>query len=253
MTESTVSGTGPAPVLYAEARELPALLSQPGLMAVWVKRPREFWLDELEAAVEAGSFHIPRAELGGMSLEKTAQWLEKNLPRCSVSPRTRDALLSDILDHCHLLEWLTGARALRMRIFTAEPDHRCGFHVDTVRPGAPVWGILRVYNGTLTRWLAPGHVRSMADFYAWLHRRDRIVRELSGDPKTRDEQLAQMDEAPSFLTDDARIQDVPADVSAIFRHLNASAHWDAHGRGDAWVHCSPMSGRPRLVLNLSPS
>jgi len=253
MSESIVPRFAPVPVLYAEERELPELLSREGLTAVWVRRERAPWLDELGAAVEAGSFHIPRAELDGMSLEKTTQWLEKNLPSDPVSSQTRDALLSDILSHCHLLEWVTGARALRMRIFTGKPDRRCGFHVDTVRPGASVWGMLRVYNGAVTRWLEPHHIRSMADFYIWLHRRDRVVRELAKDSEARDKRVSEMDSAPSFLIPDASIQQVPADVTVVFRHLDASAHWDARGRGAAWMHCSPMAGRRRLVLNLSPA
>lgn len=242
-----------ARVCFAEERKLPALLDQPGLMAVWLRRPRQDWLDELSVAVESGAFVVPRAELDGMAAEHLAQWLEQNLPRGAVTPDCRDALLSNILNECHVLEQVTGARALRLRIFTGAPDRRCGYHVDTVRPGAPVWGLLRVYNGPRTHWFAPEQIRSMGDFYAWLQQRDRVVRQFADDPGARDARLEKMDAAPEFLVREDRSHEVPPDVSVIFRHLNASAHWEVRGREEAWVHCSPMTGCNRLVVNLSPA
>lgn len=226
-----------------------ALLA-PGLQALLLSDPpRPAWFDELDRAVREGDFHIPRSDLAGVEIDRMATWLDHNMPH-DVSPAARDGLISDILGVAHLVEDLTSARWYKLRIFTAVPDRRCGFHVDTVPPDAPAWGALRVYNGEGTDWVAPSAVRSMAAFYHWLQRRDRIVRVYP--QPGRDARLEQLDRCPEFLTEGAQIQEVPSGTTVIFRHLPASAFWSDHPPDQAWIHCSPMQGTARLVVNISP-
>lgn len=223
----------------------------PGLQALLLGAPpRPAWLDELDRAVRVGHFQIRRSELAGLDIDRMATWLERNIAHEGVSPTARDGLISDILRMAHLIEDLTSARWYKLRIFTAAPDRRCGFHVDTVPPGAPVWGALRVYNGEGTDWVAPSAVRSMAEFYHWLQRRDRIVRLYT--PPGRDARLERLDRCPEFLAEGAQIQQVPSGTTVIFRHLPASALWSDHSPDEAWIHCSPMQGTTRLVVNISP-
>ena len=231
-------------------RELRRAIRFPGVLALLLKdASHPLWMEELARAVQEERFQLDRSELNG-DIDRLATWLERNLPRDGVAVQTRDALISDILRLMHLLEDLTSAGWYKLRIFTAVPNRRCGFHVDTVPPAAPVWGALRVYNGEGTDWVAPHQVRSMGMFYDWLQRRDRVVRRYY--PAGDNAPLEALDDALDFLVDGARIHRVAAGTTVIFKHLDASEHWCDHPADQAWLHCSPMRGRPRLVVNISP-
>ena len=232
--------------------ELAAVLAYPGLQASVLEQPAlPAWQQELADAVEHEQFILPRVELAGITLDAAANWLEKTLPHGAVSRDIRDALLSDILNLLYLQESLTGVASFRVRLFTGVPDRRCGFHVDTVQPGMPVWGVLKVYNGAGTHWVAPGQVRSMQAFYHWLQARDAVVRRYADDTVVRDRQLERLDDFPAFLQASACIEEIPSGTAVVFRHLSAEYHWSDHSPWRAWIHCSPMSGQARLVINIS--
>lgn len=232
--------------------ELGAALASPDVQAVCLQPlPSLEWQKELVEAVEKEIFYIARTELTGLTVNAVAAWLEYNLPRDKVSRETRDALISDILNHFYLLETITSSTVFRMRILTALPNRMCGFHVDTVQPGMPTWGMLRVYNGEGTYWVDPSQVKSMQAFYTWLHARDLIVRRHNQLPATRDALLEQIDQFPNFLYQSAEINYIPSGNTIILRQLDASYHWNNHSPELAWIHCSPMSGKSRLIVNVS--
>ncbi|EAR21593.1 DUF1826 domain-containing protein [Nitrococcus mobilis] len=233
--------------------DLPKVAIQPGTVAMFLHTPaREPWEGELQQAVEQGAFHVPRVDLPGLSLDGMATWLDRNLPTSAVSRDTRDRLLSDILALTYTVEDLTSAQHYRLRIFTAPPDRRCGYHVDTVPAAAPLWGCLKVYNGAGTNWFAGDDIRSMAAFYRWLQTRDRIVRTLANDPPHRDAALQVLDEKPDFLVPGARSRRVASRTPVFFKHLPVDRFWTDHETDRAWVHASPMEGARRLVVNISP-
>ncbi|MGH8193624.1 MAG: DUF1826 domain-containing protein [Woeseiaceae bacterium] len=240
--------------VVAPRSELENVLAVPYVQAAFIPpAPRAAWQDELDAAVEAGEFRVPRTELAGIGIDIIATWLDGNLPQRSISRATRDALLSDLIDLMHLQAAITNTATLRVRILTAAPDRRCGFHVDTVLPGLPTWGLFRVYNGVGTNWIDASAVESMQAFYAWLHDRDRIVRRFAHDAAERDARLEILDCHPEFLVDSASIEYIAAGTTVVFRHLDACYHWQDHSPQLAWIHCSPMAGEPRLVVNVSAS
>ena len=207
----------------------------------------EDWQVELTDAVESGRYLFPRAEVDGCDADEIATWLDRILPQSSIRHDTRNALLSDVLSLIELQRSITGADRHRVRILAEKPSCRCGFHVDTVAPGAPTWGLLRVYNGEGTRWVDSRNVVSMSAFYNWLQHRDHIVR----DCEPTDPSLADIDRNLLFLHDQADIRDIPKGATVVFRHLDVSLHWTDHSPDLAWIHSSPMSGVPRLVVNVS--
>lgn len=252
--DTRVNDPNTGPAVVAAPRALARVLTATTVQAVFLEgEERASWQTELAAAVEAEEFHIPRAELAGLTLDGVATWLDRNLPRQPLSSATRDALISDILDQFHLLELATGTQYYRLRILTARPNRLCGFHVDTVPPGTPTWGVLRVYNGAGTDWVDPRKVESMAAFYHWLQQRDQVVRRLAGNPAERDARLRELDRNPAFLATGAGVEHVSAGITSVFRQLDASRHWDDHDPGLAWIHSSPSAGAPRLVVNVSAS
>ncbi|MGH1543522.1 MAG: hypothetical protein ACRBHB_24195 [Arenicella sp.] len=209
------------------------------------------WINELSAAVEDQSFVVPRVEIGHASADQIATWLDKNLPRQPISGSTRDALLSDVLRLLYFVEIKTAATRFKLRLFTEKPCRRCGFHVDTVRPGAPVWGGLKIYNGNGVDWVQPAEIISMQHFYQWLEARDFIVRKYTADQLLCHEKLQVLDQELTFLTDEATIQHINAGTMVLFKHIPADKLWGDHNTDMAWVHCSPMQGKTRLVVNIS--
>ncbi|TYC21008.1 hypothetical protein FXF52_28200 [Micromonospora sp. MP36] len=171
---------------------------------------------------------------------------------CAVLPhRVRGPLLDDLAELCQAVCVAGGTRQLLARIFTEAPTRRCGFHLDTVPPQAPVVGALRVYNGATTEYVEPADVRDMPAFYAHLSRRERLSHRTADDPHAV-ATLCGMDDAPEFLRPDAAVRRVPDGVAVFFRHLDITRHWSAHPVAAAWIHRSPMAGTRRLVVNLSP-
>jgi hypothetical protein len=235
----------------AALHEVPERLASGDLQAVFVPSRVEDWHAELASAVAHGVFRIDRTELDGISIDEIGTWLDRHLPRDAVCTATRDALISDVLNLAHLQGALANANVHRLRIHTDAPSTRCGFHVDTVPPKTSTWGILRVYNGAGTHWLRSNQVRSMRAFYDWLQAREQFVRRCAADDSARTAGVAAFDHAPSFLIEGATIDYVPAGTTIVFRHIDARLHWNDHAANLAWIHCSPMSGSPRLVVNIS--
>jgi hypothetical protein len=226
----------------------------PATQVVLLPRPQppEAWEEELGSVIVTGALRITRTELDGVDADRLATWLDRAFPAAGLTRDTRDAAISDLLRLVQLVGELTGTEAFRFRILTEAPDRRCGFHVDTVAPGLPTWGVLQVFNGAGTRWVDPGDVVSMARFYRWQHERDRLVRRVD-DVRTRDARLARHDAAPDFLRPGSPTRVVPPRTTVVLRQLDARRHWSDHDPRLAWLHCSPMEGTPRLVVNVGPA
>ena len=43
----------------------------------------------------------------------------------------------------------------------------------------------------------------------------------------------------------------PAGSIVAFKHVDVRYHWSVHPQVPAWIHSSPMTGTPRLVVNLT--
>jgi hypothetical protein len=234
-------------------------IAEPDVQAV-IYEPESLppWLWTLAAAVESGALVVPRSVLPCATLDEIAGWLAA-LPEDGLAPDVRDALFDDILGLAGRLGASTGAQQFMVRIFTAAPTTECGFHVDTVPRHAPPWGLLRVYNGEGTAFVEPDNVRSVAEFYKYLSRRERLERERraardEGDAATcgrLDAEIAALDRYPSFLERAAEIWVVPAGAVVAFKHIDVGLHWTPHAKAKAWIHCSPMAGAPRLVVNVT--
>lgn len=247
IAESDSNGVATVSALH----EVRACLASDDVQAVLVPPTADAWRAELAAAVERGDFRIERTELDGVTLDELATWLDRRLPRGAVCHATRDALLSDILDLTHLQATLTNASVHRVRIHSDAPNTRCGFHVDTVPPNTATWGVLRVFNGAGTSWVRATHIRSMKSFYEWLQAREQFVRRCGADDAARTAGVSDFDRAPAFLLEDAILENIPAGTTIVFRHVDARLHWSDHAAKLAWIHCSPMSGAPRFVVNVS--
>ncbi|OEJ23072.1 hypothetical protein AR457_38470 [Streptomyces agglomeratus] len=241
-------------VLHGSKVDDIAQLAARGLCAVILAGgDRSTWLDDLADMVVAERLVIPRTTLPSVTPDDFMAWA------CTVLAGTPTAVAGPLLDD--MTEILTQvvdqerARRVMVRVFTEAPTRRCGFHVDTVPPQAPTIGAVRVYNGPTTQYVASDDVLGMADFYAYLSRRERLSRETvrPGHAETALTELLAMDENPSFLRPGAAIHHVPPNATVYFRHIDVRRHWSPHPVSDAWIHRSPMSGKPRLVLNVSPA
>jgi Protein of unknown function (DUF1826) len=221
--------------------------------------PSPTWLAALAAAVESGKFTIPRTVLPHATANDIATWLAEHVRDSTLTPDIREALLRDVLGLVAKLGNSTGATHFMMRIFTDAPTTECGFHVDTVPSGAPPWGFLRVYNGAGTAFVEPDNVTSISEFYRYLGRRERLERERrdarhNGDNNLLDRlerEICGLDDGPSFLKRPNEIYCAPPGSIVAFKHLDAGLHWTSHGTAKAWIHCSPMHGVARLVVNVT--
>ena len=228
---------------------------------IYIPNNLPHWFEELAEAVRKGEFQVPRTVIPRASHDQIETWLENNLP---TSPHTstdfRGVVKTDILALVDHVGMISGATRFMLRILTAAPNTECGFHVDTVPPGANPWGLLRVYAGAGTAFVDPSNVTSMADFYHYLSRRERLTRERrladdAGDKNAFEElqrQLEQLDSEGAFLFRPNDIQVAPAGSIAVFKHLDVSLHWSNHAKSMAWIHSSPMTGDTRFLVNLSP-
>ena len=213
------------------------------------------WLSALAAAVENGEATIPRTQLTDYSRDLFAAWLDRNLPPLPVFDPVRD----DMLVLVDLLAALTGASRFMIRLLTGAPNTECGFHVDTVPPGAPQWGLLRVYNGAGTHYVEPGNVLGPRDFYDYLGQRERLGRERASARETGDRPACEAAEAAirrldaqrPFLRDPSALRCTPAGAIVAFKHLDVAAHWSDRFEETPWIHCSPMAGPPRLLINIT--
>lgn len=218
------------------------------------------WCAELASAVECGAFRLPRTILDNVGYADIETWLESNLPHDAVSTAVRGALLNDIL---FLADWerrSTGAERFIFRALTGTPSRHCGFHVDTIPPGAAPWGMLRVYNGAGTDYVDPNNVTAMRDFYRYLGRRERLVRDWC-DARNRSDagvydnlqqSIVALDEARAFLIRPQDVFTARAGCIVAFKHLDVRLHWSSHAKELAWIHCSPMDGPPRFLVNIMP-
>jgi hypothetical protein len=236
-------------------------LRSPGVLAVVVESAaRPAWQEELVVAVERGAFVIDRCTLTLDRSEALPYVLEQRLPHSGLSFETRLALIDDLANLADSLTLVSGCRGILLRIFTESPSQYCGFHVDTVMPGCPPFGLLKVYNGQGTRYVNPADVKSMRDFYAYAGRRERLRRELktaiAADDAHESERLQRviyaLDHSLPFLKQGASVQELRAGSTVGFRHLDIRDHWAEHGPDRAWIHCSPIAGAIRLVVNLTP-
>jgi hypothetical protein len=228
---------------------------QDDVQAVIASPPPPPWLPALAAAVERGEIALPRTQLDHCTRDAFADWLLRNLPPRPVLEPLREDLLS-LVD---LLADLTGARRFIVRLLAAAPNTECGFHVDTVPPGAPSWGLLRVYNGPGTLYPDPGDVIGHADFHRYLSRRERFARERNDARAAADaaaEAAAEiairaLDAEAAFLRDPQALHSTPPAAIVAFRHLDAGEHWSERPNRPGWIHCSPMQGPPRLLVNIT--
>lgn len=250
-----------AAIVVTDDASLLAQVSRPNVLAViFEPSQRAAWELELAAAVEGGVFLIERCTVMAERSESLAHLLEQRLPHKGVSFETRLALVDDLAALADELALIAGCRGLMLRLFTEAPTAHCGFHVDTVAPGLPPFGLLKVYNGEGTRYVDPSDISAVPDFYGYLGRRERLERELSqalAAGRAADAEQAQLavralDDALPFLRPAARVHEVRAGATVAFRHLDIREHWADHGVHRAWTHCSPMVGATRLVANLTP-
>jgi hypothetical protein len=246
-------------VLYVQnLAQVPSVLSQ-GVTAVIVRggEPSE-WLRTIDDLVTGGVLHIPRTILTSVTATEALRWLHVQLVAL---PCPLAGHLLDDVDKILAAVTGLGVTRLLVRIFTEKPTCRCGFHVDTVDPRVPAVGAVKVYNGVGTEYVMPADVVSMADFYDHLADRERIS-DLAEAARRRDDrlgikwfesQLKALDENPAFLRPDAPIMRTQPGDTVVFRHVRWPELWTDHPPNEAWIHRSPMAGRQRLVINVSPS
>lgn len=236
------------------------LIAEPDVQAV-IYNPDALpeWFADLATAVECGAFQVPRTTLFDVTRGFIGNWLEANLPAGVVAANVKTSLLEDILGLPNRVAALAAISRLQLRIFTGAPTTDCGFHIDTVPPAAPTIGLLRVYNGAGTAYVESENVAGMRDFYKYLSRRERLERERAAARRIGDEvrgtgieaEITLLDRERAFLKRGDEVHIAPAGSVIAFRHLDIRLHWSEHSESLAWIHCSPMQGRPRLVVNVS--
>lgn len=216
------------------------------------------WFASLADAVHTDRFLVNRTVLHGVWRDVIDGWLAAHLP-VGVSEEVREAFQRDVMSLIDRCGALTGATRYVFRILTDVPNCRCGYHVDTVPPGAVGWGLLRVYCGPQTEYAHPANVSSVREFYRYLSRRERLTREAreaeqAGDPVSCLQALAEIDRLdaePPFLCNPRAVLVVPPGSVVAFKHIDVQRHWSNHPKADAWIHRSPMAGNRRLVVNVS--
>lgn len=262
-TANAVSkGTDEALILVTDEEQGLHQIIDPMVQAViYIQRNLPPWFEELAEAVRKGDFHVPRTVIPRAMRGEIEAWLENNLPTSpDTSTDLRELVKTDILALVDRAGKISGATRFMLRILTAVPNTECGFHVDTVPPGANPWGLLRVYVGAGTEFVDPANVTSMTDFYRYLSRRERLTRERrvannDGDKNACERlqrEIEQLDSERAFLHRPNDIQVAPAGSIAVFKHLDVSLHWSNHAKSMAWIHSSPMAGDTRFLVNLSP-
>jgi hypothetical protein len=210
------------------------------------------WLAPLGKAVESGRLRVRRTVLPGVSETEVRRWLHQGVDVDNGLPDLKEALIADLMDLVTLTSTITGGECFVFRLFTEAPRRHCGYHVDTVAPGAPPWGLVRVYNGETTSYIDPAAVTSMADFYRYFGRRERLVRraEAEADQVALEETIC-LDQSPPFVRDEHAVRTVPAGAVVAFTHVDAQEMFAPSATQSPWIHCSPMSGAVRLVVNIS--
>ena len=252
-------------VVTQSLRDLALILGADVQAVIFIPPTPPAWLPEVAASVEAGRLRLPRSVLPHATRDEIAMWLEQNVRVGMVNEPARGCLISDILELTDRLRALVSAggallaRRFMLRIFTEAPTTECGFHVDSVPPAAPRIGLLRVYNGAGTLYAEPANVTSMTDFYSDLAQRDRLVKARlrareacdTGMLQRLKQEIAAHDAARPFLRRPDEIAEAPSGSIVAFKHIDVRRHRSAHAKADAWLHCSPMTGAARLVVNLT--
>lgn len=226
---------------------------------ICVVAPLPDWVVPLTLAVESGRLSIPRTVLPNHTRDEVEAWFAEFLPDGPVAPDVRDSLVDDILELTDRLAASAGVSRFRLRIFTEAPTEDCGFHVDTVAPGAPPWGLLRVYNGAGTSFVEPDNLGSAGDFHRYLDRRERLERDRrtaleaarTDDFERVAREIAELDAARSFLARPEEVFEAPAGSIVAFKHVDLRFQWTQDAGPMPWVHCSPMRGGRRLVVNVT--
>lgn len=243
----------------SDERELSRITGAGVQAVIYTPRPLPSWLADLAAAVRTGALQIPRVLLPNVVRDEVDNWLEHVVPDGVLSREVRISLKHDVRILVDRLGGLTGASRFMVRLFTEAPTTECGFHVDSVPRGAPEWGLLRVYNGAGTEYVDPANLTSMADFYRYLGRRERLERERQLARRDGDETaferleraVGALDRERSFLIRAHEISVAPAGSIVAFKHIDISNHWSGLSDLSPWIHSSPMSGEPRLVVNVT--
>lgn len=227
-------------------------ITDPQIQAViWVPRPVPSWLEECADAVRDGRLTIARTNRSGLTRAEIEALVGELVP--DGLPFSAD-LRSDLLGLADHLERISGRRRFQLRIFTEAPSTRCGFHVDTVPPGLPPFGLMRVYAGSPTQYADRRNIVSIASFHRYMSRRERLLRDINdGANEGALARLIELDRSPEFLCDRADLRVTAPGAVVAFRHLDAADHWNCERGTDAWIHCSPMTGERRLVVNVCPS
>jgi hypothetical protein len=216
------------------------------------------WLADIDAAVQRRALRLERTLLFGASRKSIESMFSDQVRVSDIAPALQAALIEDALYLVDLCSKLAGGSSFNFRSFTEAPTTRCGYHVDTVPPGAPTVGVMRVYCGDGTEYPNPAMITSARDFYAYMAKRDRLLRNKAGRATTDvgstvsvDEEIQVLDARPPFLRDPAVVTVPPGSLVA-FKHLDISVYGSAREFRGAWVHQSPSTGSARLVINVTP-
>lgn len=264
MALGPVVTTGSARVVHTEHADELDLIERPDVQAVVLAPPpsQRAWLAELDAIMRGGGLLFERAVFDVASSDEVRAAIDRRLPS-GTSSGFGGALRQTVLDDmAGLVGWLaarTRSDRFRVRVLAERPSWRCGYHVDTVPPGAPRYGVLRVYNGSETSYLDPADIASTKELYRYVARREHLgaayCEAVAG--QHRDEasrlkaELVELDGSPAFAPEARPAVVVPAGSTVVFKHLDLGLHWSDHDPALAWVHASPMEGDPRLVLNVT--
>ena len=259
-TGETVASPRAGVVWTSDAAEL-RLVESPDVQAViYVPEVLPSWFAEVDNAVRSGQFHLERTTVEVASPPHAEANLAARLPAAGLPPAISSLVVEDIVGLVDRLASRTNSSRFLLRLLTERPSLHCGYHVDTVPPGVPRWGLLRVYNGRGTGYIESGNLVSTRELYRYMSRRERLRRDLataaaSGDGHAVDgitAELRELDAAAAFLRRPRQVTEAPAGSIVAFKHLDITLHWSDHDPSLAWVHCSPMEGDPRLVVNVSP-
>jgi hypothetical protein len=240
-------------------RDLEQILTPEVQAVVYTPPAQPRWLEQLAVAVERGAFVVARTVLSRQRRDEIAWWLDENLPRAVVSEKVRESLIADVLSLTDRMNTAIGNGRFRLCIFTSAPTTASGFHVDIAPPGAPAWGLLRVYNGAGTAYVQPTNLIGTREFKSFVSRRGRLARQRRKARRDGDgdrvaqlsREIEHLDRARPFLRRPEEIQVAPAGTIVAFKLLDTSLQRLDPDPALAWIHCSPDEGLPQLVVNVT--
>ncbi len=263
LDRTAATGSPPVVITTREKRDLGLIVADGVQAVVCTPHPQPHWIGLLADAIGGGSATTKRSLLPDASREEVRAWfhawVDEVLPTGMVAPEIRVLLQDDVSGLVDLMATLGGVSRFRLRVLVGAPNNECGFHVDTVAPGAPSWGLLRVYNGAGTEYADPLDVRSLTEFHRYLRLRERLERSRARARRDGDEhtaarvatEIADLDSARPFLRRPDAIQLAPAGSIVAFKHADIRDYWSDNPAAASWIHCSPMAGCPRLVVNVT--